>query len=123
MAANQNTPRPQPAPLKRCKKCGSDKPLDDFHKHRGSPDGKSGSCKICDRERSKAWSRANPERVKTTRRAYGLANRQMLSRANAEKVKVWSKADRSRRKEAIAEQKRKWSETNSAHVKEQDKQH
>jgi len=64
--------------MKRCKKCGEVKPLDDFYRATGNRDGRRGECTQCslalrkrwyqnNRERSmayvRAWQRANPDRV------------------------------------------------------------
>jgi hypothetical protein len=70
--------------VKRCTKCGELKPLSAFYREKGGRDGHRGDCKACfaarakrwyseNRElafaRVKAWQRANPERVKATRKA------------------------------------------------------
>ena len=70
--------------MKRCKKCGVIKPLSDFYREKGCRDGHRPECKDCnlaakkiwyDKNREKAiacataWAKANPERVRATRRA------------------------------------------------------
>lgn len=45
---------------KRCTLCGETKPLDQFHRHKGSSDGRRPSCKSCCNAASAAWRRANP---------------------------------------------------------------
>lgn len=68
--------------MKRCKKCGAVKSLDDFYRNRGARDDRRPECKACanatrlkryrgnrDREiaRVRAWQKANPGRVKAWR--------------------------------------------------------
>ena len=36
--------------MKRCGTCKIEKPLDEFHKHRGMADGRQNSCKMCRNE-------------------------------------------------------------------------
>jgi len=75
--------------MKRCKKCGETKPLEDFYREKGCRDGHRPECKACnlaarkvwyaankDREieRVKARQRENAERRNATQRAYRAAN-------------------------------------------------
>jgi hypothetical protein len=70
--------------MKRCKKCGVSKPLDDFYRAAGTKDGLRGECKSCNSQdkrrryladpeaaiaRVKRWQQANPDRVNATQRA------------------------------------------------------
>jgi hypothetical protein len=63
--------------MKRCKKCGEEKPLDEFYRATGTRDGHRGSCRACEQlqrrawylahredaiARAKAWQQENPER-------------------------------------------------------------
>jgi hypothetical protein len=69
--------------MKRCKKCGAIKALEDFYRCAGTRDGHRGDCKVCNLEakheryvadptaakaRAKRWQQANPERVNATQR-------------------------------------------------------
>jgi hypothetical protein len=69
--------------VKRCKKCGAAKPVEDFYGNRGARDGRRPECKACtnanrlkryrlNREREiarvRAWQKANPERLKAWRK-------------------------------------------------------
>lgn len=57
--------------MKTCSVCGTAKPLDDFHRHPRSSDGKAAACKPCVYARVKAWRQANPERARENdRRAH-----------------------------------------------------
>ncbi len=54
---------PRTYEVKPCTLCGVEKPLDEFHRNRGSKDGRASACKPCNRERSRKWKVDNPERV------------------------------------------------------------
>jgi hypothetical protein len=79
--------------MKRCKKCGATKPLDDFYREKSGRDGYRPECKACnlaarkawyernaEREiaRVKQWQQANQDRVNKTRRIYRAANRDRM---------------------------------------------
>lgn len=52
-----------PAPAyKRCSTCGERKPLDEFHRHKGTRDGRNSVCKPCAIKRATAWNRDHPSR-------------------------------------------------------------
>jgi hypothetical protein len=63
-----------------CKKCGIEKPLDQFSTNRQARDGKINNCKPCETARVKSWTIANPDKVKAWN-AKGAENnlRTMLS--------------------------------------------
>jgi hypothetical protein len=44
---------------KRCPGCGGSKPLEDFTSDRSKSDGRGSYCRVCDRERSRAYYAAN----------------------------------------------------------------
>lgn len=50
-----------------CKKCGEERPLETFQKHRGGRNGRVWTCKVCQAAEKKAWAQANPEKVRATR--------------------------------------------------------
>ena len=54
-------------PVKRCRKCGELKPLDDFPRHRGSKDGRRSRCKPCHSADVRAWTQSKPDRVQMVR--------------------------------------------------------
>ena len=69
--------------MKRCKKCGALKPLDEFYRCAGTRDGHRGDCKPCNlaakhdrymanpakvKAQVKRWQQANAERVNATQR-------------------------------------------------------
>lgn len=69
------TPEPACRPTKPCANCGETKPLDDFHRHAKSPQGRRSSCKECVRAQERARHHARtPQEVKR-KRAYDRARR------------------------------------------------
>lgn len=69
------TPEPACRPTKPCANCGETKPLDDFHRHAKSPQGRRSSCKECVRAQERARHHARtPQEVKR-KRAYDRAHR------------------------------------------------
>lgn len=62
-------------PGKVCTKCGEWKLLEEYHKHKGSGDGHSVTCKGCAKAITRAWREANPERAKASVRAYREAKK------------------------------------------------
>lgn len=69
------TPEPACRPTKTCANCGETKPLDDFHRHAKSPQGRRSSCKECVRAQERARHHARtPQEVKR-KRAYDRARR------------------------------------------------
>jgi len=76
--------------VKRCRKCGGDKPLSEFYRQKGRRDGYRNDCKACFSARSKQWYLRNRE--------HAIAQVQAWQRANPERVKATRKAARSRRR-------------------------
>jgi hypothetical protein len=64
--------------VKRCSKCGQDKPLTEYHRSPGNADGLTGSCRDCRRKQWQTYCRANPEvvcaRHRERQREYAAAN-------------------------------------------------
>lgn len=50
--------------MKICTKCGETKPLDAFHKHSRSPDGRKPCCKECRKQESRDYYTANTQRIR-----------------------------------------------------------
>lgn len=87
------TPRPYGggvSSLKRCKKCGEVKPLDDFYRAKGMKDGRRSDCKPCNLaekaeryrqnpepyiERTKTWQRENREKYNAKQRKWKADHR------------------------------------------------
>lgn len=50
--------------MKHCKKCNETKSVDDFHRDKTATDGRTSYCKECQKAKSRANYKANPERAK-----------------------------------------------------------
>jgi len=49
--------------VKRCPRCGQDKPLSDFYLDRSKASGLRSRCKVCDNAKARAYYEANRARV------------------------------------------------------------
>jgi hypothetical protein len=59
-----------PDPVKRCTKCGEEKPRAEFRRDRSRKDGRYPQCKACEKE----WREANAERLTAYHRTWNRAN-------------------------------------------------
>lgn len=61
--------------MKKCPKCGVEKPLSEYHKDKNSKDGRSRACAVCATNQSKEWYRKNPQvkRNASLLREYGIS--------------------------------------------------
>ena len=71
-----------------CSKCKVEKEFEFFTKDKSRKNGVKSICKICNKEKSKAYREANPEKVRAAKKAY--------REANPEKVRAAVKAYRDR---------------------------
>lgn len=116
--------------IKKCKKCGKEKILDEFYKDKKTPDGHQGSCKECIKFRSALWKlnhaehcrkrdkeyrKNNLERLKTQRHDYHVKNKEKENNnarrwreANVERSKELGKRWRFENKELCNIKKYKW---------------
>lgn len=60
--------------MKRCKTCGSVKPLDDFYADARLSDGRKSECKQCTQARVKAWGESNRDKTKKYKKAWSEKN-------------------------------------------------
>lgn len=81
--------------MKRCKKCGEVKHLDDFYAASGNRDGRRGECKECSLAARQRWYQANRDR--------SMAYVREWQRANPDRVKAWRRKNRQRRLEKLRE--------------------
>lgn len=118
---------------KQCKKCGETKSYEEFRKRMGMRDGRVNACRECEREYTRQWYKANPERGRETSHKYRKSHREKVLRynrkyreANHEKLlesgRQWYKANSGKKceyakkyREANPEHARKYQE---AHLKE-----
>lgn len=91
--------------VKKCRKCGKEKPLSEFYRrHRGS-DERTAYCKDCTKSGVNEWVQGNRERVAAKQRGYYEANKV----ACKEKAKQWAAKQASRRREICKRSKqRQW---------------
>ncbi len=76
--------------MKRCKKCGELKPLEEFYRATGMRDGRRSECKACHQAKQKAWYDAN--------RAQAIAQVRRWQQENKEHLHAYRKDYRQRRK-------------------------
>lgn len=54
--------------MKKCSRCGQEKPTSDYHKDSSSKSGLYAYCKECARAKTRAWKAANPKRDKESQK-------------------------------------------------------
>lgn len=72
--------------MKRCSKCGKDKPLTEFHSDKTRADGLARQCKDCKRANTRAWNAANSEQKKAASREWYEANKDLAYQRSREWV-------------------------------------
>ena len=83
-----------------CKKCGEEKPLEEFGKRKRNHDGLQHNCKLCWSEYHGKYSKNNREQRNKSSRKYRAANK--------EKVSEWGRNWRESNKDRVKELKRKY---------------
>ena len=68
---------------KTCKRCATDKPLEDFHKRSASKDGLQTYCKACAIIGVRKWQEANPEKFEANWRKHSYGEEAVLKRKAA----------------------------------------
>jgi recombination endonuclease VII/cytochrome c554/c'-like protein len=76
--------------VKRCKKCGEVKPIDEFYRATGMADGHRSECKACHQKQRKRWYQAN--------RAAAIASVKRWQQENKEHLHAYRRDYRQRRK-------------------------
>jgi hypothetical protein len=79
--------------MKTCRRCGEEKPLEDFYADSRNRDGRQSTCRLCVSEKKREWyskdpearrrqksdyRKANPDQVRATRRRHYEANRERI---------------------------------------------
>jgi len=89
---------------KTCSKCGKTKPLEDFHRDKGMPDGRRGDCKTCNCKKARSYYHETKETRNEYSRRYYRDNKHRIlkyqldyARANREKVRAYGRNYRSRK--------------------------
>jgi len=85
-----------------CRKCGQEKPLEEFTKDKECVLGHSHICKQCKAERNRKWCAANPEKV--------LEYKRKRYAANPEKAREYKRKRYAANPEKVLERNRKWRE-------------
>ena len=60
--------------MKRCLKCGEEKALDQFGKHKQKSDGLRAYCRPCNNADTRRWAAANPEKANAATRRWAAEN-------------------------------------------------
>jgi len=100
--------------MKKCKKCGNEKKLEEFPKLKSSKDGHNTQCRECKNKASREWVKKNPEKRKASlakydKKAYWERNRDH----EIERNKQWKKDN----PEKVLEIAREWRKNNPDKVK------
>ncbi len=129
--------------MKRCTKCGEEKPQDEFHRHKKERDGLCSQCKVCAREKGRLYRKAhpgeareyarlryeaNPERGRESARLYREAHPEKVKKSQRrwweahreeerERSRLYYEANPEKRQEAS----RRWREANPEKVREMDR--
>lgn len=100
-----------------CRKCGQEKPLEEFAKNKGCVLGRTHTCKQCEAERYRKWRAANPEKRWECNRKWRAANpekmreiRHKWREANTEKERERYRKWHAANTEKLLEMKRKYRE-------------
>lgn len=79
--------------MKRCARCGEEKPLDDFWRETARLDGRRSYCKSCSREYVRDYKRENPEKA----RDYNARCNRRVGR-RAEQKRAWDRKNAERKR-------------------------
>lgn len=100
-----------------CRKCGQEKPLEEFAKNKGCVLGRTHTCKQCEAERYRKWRAANSEKRWEYNRKWRAANpekireiRHKWREANTEKERQRYRKWYAANTEKLLEMKRKYRE-------------
>ena len=97
---------------KTCSKCGENKSLDAFYKHKTRKDGVQAHCKLCQKAKIKAYREANREKSKVYNKAYYEANKEKIKAYHKAYHKAYYKANR----ETVLAQSKAYHEANREKV-------
>jgi hypothetical protein len=74
--------------MKKCTKCGIEKPQSEFYKDKSRPSGKRSSCKNCDKLKSHLWRKADPHKTRECWRASKLKKKYNITNQQYEDMKI-----------------------------------
>ena len=106
---------------KKCKKCGVEKPLDDFYnRKRGAIYRRNSACKKCNSKLAKEYRNNNEEKIKKYYKKWYEENKEKRYEynknwvnENGEKVRIW----REGRREESREYRKKWGKENEERIR------
>ena len=111
--------------MKRCSKCGADKPLEAFHKDSSRKDDKASRCRECSSEDQRKRYAANPGPARENARRWYVANTEKhdentrrWQKANPEKCRFFLRRWRESNPEKARECSRRWQKTNPEKYRE-----
>ena len=100
--------------LKKCSKCGEEKPLEEFYKDKIKKDGRKSICKICSLIADKEWREKNKERVKELKQNWDKANKERVKEIRQNWNKKWRSNNDNREKAKAAQ--REYNKKNSEKI-------
>lgn len=107
--------------MKKCSKCGAEKPLDAYYKHSRGKYGVAAECKVCTNARNREYALAHPDVIKKSQSAYKLRHpdRVVASRKKQsqrpevkEAQRIWRESHRAECREAT----KRWRLLNKHHI-------
>ena len=108
-----------------CRKCGQEKPLEEFAKNKECALCYRHTCKQCDRERLRKWRAANPEKAREYDRKRRAANTEKMRErfrkwyaANPDKMRECARKWRAANPDKVRECARKWRAANTEKERE-----
>jgi hypothetical protein len=75
--------------MKKCTKCGVEKPLSEFYKDKSRPSGQRNSCKSCDKLKSHLWRKQDPNKTRECWRASKLKKKYNITNQQYEEMKIF----------------------------------
>ena len=113
-----------------CRKCGQEKPLEEFAKNKECVLGHSHICKQCKAEQSRKWHAANFEKARENNRKWHAANFEKAREkhrkwraANLEKCREYDRKYYAANSEKAREKHRKWRAANLEKYREYDRKY
>jgi 5-methylcytosine-specific restriction endonuclease McrA len=98
--------------VKRCSKCGEDKPLDAFVRDKRRTDGRGTWCKPCATAYARQKYNSDLDKSRAQKRAYVAANREELNAKAAERLRQWRKDNPELARQKATEKSQKFREAN-----------
>lgn len=103
--------------MKKCGKCNTLKPFDEFHKCKSHKDGLASRCKPCKKLDDQKYNEQNKERIALKKKEYNERNKERLAEAkklyskkHSERLKEYKKQYYEKNKEVIVLQKKEYYE-------------